>query len=246
MTTTPTAPISTPVPPAQHSWSGGRTLLIIVGALSVLFSLVLFAIGGIGLWAHQHRDGDGYFRAGPERVTTGSFAVTVPSLAVDGVGPDAFYTDDFLGTVRIDLESRNAGVPLFIGIGPSDQVAKYLSGVGHDEVSDLEVDPFRPTYTARSGGRPAATPASQTFWAASDTGTGARSLTWKATGGDWAIVIMNADGSPAVDVDLSVGGTLPAIQGITIAAFIAGGLLLLIGAAVIVLTATTRKASAGA
>jgi hypothetical protein len=243
MTTTPIAPI--PTPPGHRSWSGPRTALVVVGGLFALVSVVLLAIGGFCWWAQQQRDGDGYFTAGPERVSTGSSALSVPSLDIDGAGPDAVYTEDLLGKVRIDLESRNAGVPVFVGIGPADEVARYLADVGRDEVSDFDVDPFRLSVTPRPGGQPAGAPATQTFWVASATGTGPQSLTWDAAGGDWAVVVMNADGTPNVDVDLSVGGTLPAVRAIAIGALIGSVVLLTIATALIVPAFATRKPSPG-
>lgn len=220
--------MTTITPTVQRSWSGRRTLLVVVGGFFAMVSVLLFAIGGFGLWAQQQRD-NGYFTAGPARVTTSSSALLAPSLDVGGTGPDAFYTDDFLGKVRIDIASKN-GTPVFVGIGPASEVAAYLNGVGHDEVADFDVDPFKLSTTARPGATPATAPADQTFWVASGTG----SVNWNATGGDWAVVIMNADGSPNVDAELSLGATLPAVEGITIGSFIGAVLMLLIAAAFIV------------
>ena len=237
MTTTPLAP----APPARRSWSGWRTLLVVVGAMFAMVSVVLFAIGGVGLWAQHQRDGNGYFTAGPERLATSAYALSAPSLDIGGTGPDALYTDDFLGDVRIDFESKTPGTAVFVGIGPAADVAAYLNGVGHDEVADFDVDPFKLSTTSRAGNDPSAAPATQSFWVASATGAGPSTLTWPATGGDWSVVIMNADGSRNVAVDLSVGGTLPAVEGITIGALIGAVLLLIIGTAVIVATISTRR-----
>ncbi len=77
--------------------------------------------------------------------------MSAPSLDVDVTGPDAIYANDLLGDVRITIESRNAETPLFIGIGPAGDVAKYLDGVGHTEVADFDVDPFKVTLRAASG-----------------------------------------------------------------------------------------------
>jgi hypothetical protein len=206
-----------------------------------MVSVVLFAIGGVGLWAQHQRDDNGYFTAGPERLTTSTYALSAPSLDVGGTGPDAFYADDFLGDVRIDFESKTPGTAVFVGIGPAADVAAYLNGVGHDEIADFDVDPFKLSTTSRTGDGPSAAPATKSFWVASATSAGPSSLTWPATGGDWSVVIMNADGSRNVAVDLSAGGTLPAVEGITIGAFIGAVLLLIIGTAFIVPTVVTRR-----
>jgi len=243
MTATPTAPVPSAPPPVQRSWSGWRTLLVIIGAVLIMIGGSLLIGGGIGLWAHSQRDGDGYYTAGPERLSTDTFALSAPSLDVNISGPDSIYADDLLGDTRIKLESAKADVPLFIGIGPAADVAKYLDGVAHSEISDFDVDPFKVTYAAQPGNQPAAGPAAQTFWVASDSGTGPRTLTWDAKDGDWAIVIMNADRSVGVDADVSVGGTLPAVLPIAIGALVTGGVLLLGGIVLIALTIATRRQS---
>jgi hypothetical protein len=240
MTIVPTAATPGTATPVRRSRSGWRALLVILGALLIVVGATLLAIGGVALWADQQRGDDGYFTAGPERLTTNTFALTAPSVDVNGSGPDAFYTEDLLGDVRIRAESRDAGTALFIGIGSAADVANYLAGVGHTELSDVEIDPFEVTYAEQSGGRPAASPAAQNFWVASDTGTGLRTLDWDVASGDWAVVIMNADGSSGIDADLGVAATLSAIRDIAVGALIGAALMLTIGIAVIVSTLSRR------
>ena len=239
MTTTP-AP-TPPTAPVRRSWSAWRTVLVIIGSLLVMLGGVLMVGGGIGLWVHDQRDADGYHTAGPERITTDAFALSAPALDVNIAGPDAIFANDLLGDVRITIESRNPQTPLFIGVGPSADVARYLDGVGHTEIADLDVDPFKVTYVPRPGGQPTADPAAQTFWVASDTGTGPRTLAWDVADGNWSVIVMNADGSPGVDADVSVGGELPVILPIAITALVVGGVLLMIGIAIIILTVATRR-----
>ncbi|WP_329000178.1 hypothetical protein OHA18_37805 [Kribbella sp. NBC_00709] len=239
MTTTPVA--SGGRPPTVRRWSGWRTLLVILGSLLIVLGGGVFAGGAAGMLLHTQRDDDGYFTAGPERFSTETSVLSVPSLDIDVAGPDTFSAQDALGKVRIRLESRNAGTPLFIGIGPADAVAKYLNGVGHDELSDIDASPFKATYTAHPGDKPAVDAAGQSFWVASDSGTGARTLTWDVADGNWSVLIMNADGSPGVDADISAAAELPVILPISIAALVVGAVLLLIGIAVIVVTVATRN-----
>jgi hypothetical protein len=232
--------VASPAPPVRRSWSAWRTILVIVGALLVLLGGTVLAFGAVALGAHQQHDGDGYLTTDTKQFSTDTFALSAPSLDVDVTGPDAFYADRLLGDVRIRGESSKAGTPLFIGIGPADSVAKYLEGVGHAEVSDIGVDPFTVTYTPRPGAAPTALPADQSFWVASETGTGPRTLVWNVAGGNWAVVIMNADGSAGVTADLDAGATLPVILPLAIGALVAGGLLMIIGLGVIVVTIATR------
>ena len=238
MTTTPTTPI--PTSSVRRPWNGWRTLAVIVGGVFALLSIILFAIGGFGLWAQQQRDGNGYFTAGPERVSTSTSALVTPSLDIGATGPDAFYTDDFLGEVRVDFASTS-GAPVFIGIGPAAEVAAYLNAVGHDEVADFDVDPFKLSTTARAGDKPAAAPGTQSFWVASATGTGPSTLAWTAKGGDWSVVIMNADGSRNVAAELSMGATVPVVGGITVGSLVGAVLMLLIATALIVAAFTIRR-----
>ena len=47
--------------------------------------------------------------------------------------------------------------------------------------------------------------AEQEFWVASAAGSGTQELTWDATSGRWAAVVMNADGSPGITASLTIG-----------------------------------------
>src|SRR5215210_4498961 len=86
----------------------------------------------------------------------------------------------------------------------------YLDQVQHDEISDLDFDPFTVDKTRRAGeGRPAI-PTAQTFWVASS--ADGHPLDWKVRKGEWSVVMMNADGSPGVSVDASVGAKTPLIR----------------------------------
>ena len=53
-------------------------------------------------------------------------------------------------------------------------------------------------------------PAAQTFWTASS--VDGRPLDWKVRSGEWSVVMMNADASPGVSVDASIGADAPFIR----------------------------------
>ena len=238
--TVPTTPSSPYEPRLRPPWSGGRTTLVIIGALIAIFGAFSVLGGAMVLIADQARDDAGYLTAGPGRLSTDTYAISAESLQVHADGPDAVYEQALLGNVRIQARPANAGSSLFVGIGPADQVAAYLDRVNHDEFSDLEVDPFTVAYTRHPGDRPATAPTAQTFWAASDSGTGARALTWPVTDGRWTVVIMNTDASTGIDADVTVGGKLPIIRIVGIVSVVGGGLLLLAGLTMVLLTVVTR------
>jgi hypothetical protein len=159
---------------------------------------------------------------------------------VHGAGPDYFYEDALVGEVRLQLRPVDAGDVLFAGVGPSDQVAAYLSRVSHDEFTDIDLDPFTVDYTRHPGDRPATAPTAQTFWTASDSGPGARTLTWKPAAGDWTVVVMRADGSAGVRADIAVGGKLPIVRIIGITTVVLGIVTLLGGLAMVGLAVLIR------
>lgn len=65
-------------------------------------------------------------------------------------------------------------------------------------------------------------------------GEGAVTATWDLAPGDWAIVVMNADGSPGVAADIELGGKIDALGPIAIGLAIGGALILALGVALIV------------
>src|SRR5690606_34269097 len=108
---------------------------------------------------------------------------------------------DGLGTVRLEVTAPGDG-DLFVGIGRSAEVDRYLDGVAHDRVDDIATDPFEVTYRSMPADTTPAPPAEQGFWAASATG---QDLVWDVADGDWTVVVMNPDGSAGVRADIAVG-----------------------------------------
>ncbi|HEY6745636.1 MAG TPA: hypothetical protein VI357_07945 [Mycobacteriales bacterium] len=220
--------------------TGGQIAMIVIGTLAALAGLGLLASATAVAVAGHNRTG-GYLTTGAATVQSRSYAVTVPDVGVDIRGPDQAYARQILGTVRIRATASDPGVPVFVGIARTADADRYLSGVGHSDVADIDTDPVRVDYVEQAGGAPASAPAEQTFWDRSDSGTGTRTLDWDVAAGDWTVVVMNADGSPGVRADVDLGGTLPVLRGITIGLFVAGGVLLAGGLLLIVLPLATRR-----
>ena len=181
--------------------SGGRIALIVTGSILALVSLGLLAGGGALVWAHTtQRDDDGYYSTRSERFQSDGYAIRTDDLDIGTEGPDWLFDEGRLGTIRVTGRSGTTGKGLFLGIGPDDDVERYLNGVEHDVLVDFEVDPFRPEYRQEPGSRPPGPPFEQQFWAVARD----HRITWDVAEGDWVAVVMNADGSRGVAADVSV------------------------------------------
>jgi hypothetical protein len=181
--------------------TGGRIALIVAGSILALVSLGLLAGGGVLVWAHAtQRDDDGYYSTRSERFESNGYAIRSDDLDIGTDAPDWLFEEGRLGTIRLAARSLVPGKGLFIGIGPEDDVERYLNGVEHDVLVDVELDPFRAEYRREPGSRTPDPPFGQEFWAAARD----HRLQWDVEEGDWVAVVMNADASPGVVADISV------------------------------------------
>jgi hypothetical protein len=216
--------------------SAGRVVLIVLGSIGVLVGLALLVGGGWLLWADRTQRNDGYLTTPTERFATPSYALTRTRLAVDTHGEGWVLNDNWLGKIRIRGDAPGSKT-LFIGVGPQAEVSRYLGDVAHANVQDVDFDPFRVTYLPVSGGSPQAPPTDQSFWAASASGVGTQTLTWKVRDGDWSIVVMNADASRGVAADIDLGAKLSFLLWVAIGMLIGGALVTGGSTALVVLAA---------
>jgi hypothetical protein len=183
----PSAPTTPSVP---SRWTGGRIAAIVVGSLLALIALGLLACGAYGLWLDTTQRSEGYVMTSSERFSTGSYALATRTLQISSEVPSFLYGRDWLGDVRIRGASVNPNLPLFIGIARKDDVDRYLAGVAHSEVVDVNGDPFdttyRPSYRPQPGGKPAVPPSSVTFWVARAAGSGSQSGASSRDAGRWS------------------------------------------------------------
>ena len=202
-------------------WKGGRIAALVVGVLLGLLSLALLTAGGTALWADSTQRSAGYVMTGSHDFTAAGSALATEPTELGSSGVGWLYAPGLLGKVRIKVTPANPASTLFVGIGPSKAVDRYLAGVGHTLVSDY----FGGKAQEIAGGRPAGIPGKQHFWVASTTGTGDRALLWKPVDGSWSVVVMNADGRPGIDVKADLGAKFPDLLWITIGLLTAGAIL---------------------
>src|SRR3954447_16031064 len=223
--------------------STGRVVLIVLGSLVALLGVALAAAGGFLLWTDLTQREDGYLTTPTERFATSTYALTREKLQVDAGGSSWIWNEDWLGTVRIRAASAT-GKPVFIGIAREPDVARYLGRVARSDVEDIDLDPFRVTYRQSPGAAPAEPPTDQDFWAASASGEGRQTVTWEVRDGDWAVVLMNANGSRGLSAEVDLGAKRSFLLWVAIGVLIGGALLLAGGIALVVLSGRTRPPAA--
>ena len=239
----PTGP-QTPTP-SERTHSVGHIIAIVAGCLMILPSLGLLA-GGITLTVAQSVADDGFFDVTLDRVESDGVAVAAVDLWDEAAEDEDWpWVLDWLDLdIRVEADAALADDEVFVGIARTDDVEAYLADARWDEVSDF-VD-REPVYTARGTVEGAAIavdpPADQTFWAAQVSGDDLERLDWEARNGDWSVVVMNADGSPGVAADVTVGVHSGAVRPIGILLIVFGGLGTLIAVALIVVGARGRRA----
>jgi hypothetical protein len=213
-----------------------RVMLLILGSLIALIGFGFAAAGASVGWATAtQRDDDGFFTTSTERFRSDSYAITSDKIDLGDPGPDDWWADRDLATVRVTADNSSSG-DLFIGIGPEADVEAYLADVPHDEVTDVDFRPFSADYRRENpaGTASPAPPQDQTFWVAQSAGVATQAITWDLEPGRWAIVVMNADATADVSADVELGGRLDYLVQIAIALGVAAVILLAIGAAMIV------------
>jgi hypothetical protein len=231
-------------PTSSGGGSAGRVVLVVVGIIAGIVAFGLLA-GGCAFVAvdRTQRDDDGFLMSPSQEFSTPTYAIVSESADIDTGGAE-WALDAFLGTVRITSDSGTRAV--FVGIGPAEDVDRYLGGVEHDVVSDLD-STGDPEYSRVPGGAPADPPTRalgaatlrQSFWVNSFGGAGKQSLDWEPEEGNWRIVLMNLDASPGVASEMSIGAELDSVLWIGIGMLVVGGLFA--AAAALAITAGVRR-----
>jgi hypothetical protein len=195
----------------------------VVGAVLILISLPVVGGGGMALWVDlDKRDAAGYITTDVREFSTAGSALTTRPTDLGPAGFAWLYAPALLDEVRIRVSPASSDTELFVGVGPSADVDRYLEGVRHTLISDF----WEPRTQTVAGGTGVPAPETQSFWVAADSGPGPRSVVWEPTNGSWTVVVMNVDGRPGIDVVATdLGATMPAAVWIALGVLAAGGVL---------------------
>ena len=220
---------------ATTSWSPRRVLATVLASLAGLAGMAAIAAGVTAIVFDQtQRGAAGFITSSAAPYSTATYALESDSYRA-GAAAEWFVARELLGTIRIHASSSRT---LFIGIAPASAAERYLAGVAHAQATDLGAQSS--SLRAIPGGAPSSLPGRQHFWAASATGTGEPTLTWKVRSGDWRVIVMNANATRGVASDLSIGASFPHLQTIAIAS-LGGGLLLVLLAGGTLYTVARRR-----
>ncbi|HEY3560029.1 MAG TPA: hypothetical protein VGL05_21320 [Kribbella sp.] len=152
----------------------------------------------------------------PDRklASTGLAVVSAPSL-LDRHGP----------TLHVSVSGDK---PLFVGVAQDLDVRDYLSGVAHTQVVGFDPPATFGTQDLR-GRTTKLTPPGELDWWVAQSATGAQSLSWPIQDGRYDVVVMNADGSPAVGAQVTFGIQVHRLFGICLLVLGAGVVVLALG-----------------
>jgi hypothetical protein len=189
-----------------------RFARIALGLLLTLAGLMVTLAGAVAA----------FWLVGPDNtVTTGSRQFASDGLAV-------ITAPDLLDRHGPTLHVTAAGDrPVFVGVGQDLDVANYLAGTAHTRL--IRFDPPA-TYGAQEmRGRSAklTPPGELDWWVAQAGGSGTQSVAWQIQDGRYDVVVMNADGTPAIGADVRFGVEIDRAFGIC---------LLVLGAGIVALT----------
>ncbi|MET9275586.1 hypothetical protein [Kribbella sp. NPDC003557] len=144
----------------------------------------------------------------------GLAVVTAPAL-LDRHGP----------TLHV---SASGDKPLFVGVGRDLDVRDYLSGAAHTQL--VRFDPPG-TFGAEEvrGASGKLTPPGELDWWVAQSAAGSQSVSWPIQDGLYDVVVMNADGTPAVGGQVTFGIEVHRLFGICLLMLGAGVLVLALG-----------------
>jgi len=219
----------------------GRVVSLLLGALLLILGIGLLFGGGalIGIDL-GFTDDEGFLTLPSADLERDTFAV-LGEAVLEG---DWIWWYRHPTAIRIRMTGEK---PVFIGIAPRVDLKTYLQDVSYSEIEEIDFADSRKagvwttTYEDHIGVRPPALPGEQPFWRASAQGEATQDLVWEIEPGDWALVVMNADGSRGIDVAASVGAHAPWLLAVGIGALAVGVLLLAIGLLLVLLVARRSR-----
>lgn len=214
-----------------------KTLLIVAGAVSLLAAIPLLFVGTGMVWVEVALlDDDGYIHSAPLEAEIDGYALVAGPTGI-ALGPELVLGAKPPLDVRLAAESRGAGADVFLGVGPSDLVNAYLGGAPHAIAGEIGDKSFAVTYRTPAEGDLAAPtpPGSESFWVASASGPGRQEISWALDDRDVTLVLMNADASDGLSLEMTVSARISVLRPVANALLLGGAAALIAGAVLLTL-----------
>lgn len=195
-------------------------VLLVAGVLLTALGLSLTVGAAIIMGADSAQQDGQYLTMDSQRYQSTGHAITTPSLVLNpgDSGMAGLPPLEELASLQVRVTPVVAEQPIFVGIADAFDVSAYLDDVPHAALGGVSwtqegqlagqwswQSDARGELQETPGTRPPAAPADQNFWVASATGTGTQKLTFDLQEGQWTLVVMNADGTRPVWIDLQPG-----------------------------------------
>ncbi|MGY1616803.1 hypothetical protein ACI797_08660 [Geodermatophilus sp. SYSU D00691] len=211
------------------------TALAVVGSIMILIGGIAGTVAAAVLVAFGS---SGTLDSGRNQVSTPTTALVTDVASMENVHGIGGVT----GWPTLHMSATSAGpAGVFIGIGPADAVADYLSGIAVDRVTDFSVSPFELQVSREPGTGQATPPADEDFWVASATSHSTADLTWPVQDGDYRLVVMNADGSSGLTSLAQVQLELPNAFPLSLGVLAGSGVVAAVGVGLVTVAITRRR-----
>ncbi|MGW6194978.1 hypothetical protein ACWF0M_02415 [Kribbella sp. NPDC055110] len=194
----------------------------IFGVLLALIGLIVAVVGGAA--AFWLIGPDNTVHSGDQQLSSKGLAIASTPELLNRHGP----------VLHVDVRSAK-NQPVFVGVARDFDVSSYLKGVAHTKLVQVQFPIALSTQDEKGTAGPLAAPDTLDWWVAKANGTGTQSIAWPIEDGPYDVVILNADGKTAPDVQVDLGIEIPKAFATALGVFVAGIVLLALGILLILL-----------
>ncbi|MEV6271846.1 hypothetical protein AB0L64_32085 [Kribbella sp. NPDC051936] len=188
----------------------------VAGVLLAVVGLIVAVVGGVA--AFWLIGPDDTVHSGEQSLSSKGLAIASTPELLNRNGP----------VLHVDVRSAK-DQPVFVGVARDFDVASYLNGTAHTKLVQVQFPIALSTEDSKGTAGPLTAPATLDWWITKASGPGRQSIAWPIEDGPYDVVIMNADGKTAPDVQLNLGIEIPKAFLTALAVFALGILLLALG-----------------
>ena len=123
-----------------------KTPFIVAGLVLAVLSFGVLAAGGVALWADDKKDSSGFINTDAHEFKTTSSALVTENMDLDLDGAGWLVQGDDFGKVRLSVDGEGSE-SVFVGVAKTRDVERYLDGVAHATVTDVDYGPFSASYS---------------------------------------------------------------------------------------------------